>query len=47
MNFKKEKLKEIKEWYECLSFFFVKNKKKVPKEYNLILDLIEDLEGRK
>jgi hypothetical protein len=47
MNFKKSKLKEIKQWYECLSFFFVKNKKPVPKEYNIILDLIEDLETKK
>lgn len=42
---KKTQLKKIKEFYTALTWRLIKAGKKVPDEYNLILDLIEELEG--
>lgn len=57
MNFSKKKLREIKHFYEMLVWVIVRNdkwKKKLPShvkdvlnQYNLILDLIEDLEDKR
>lgn len=44
MNYTKRKLREMKKEYNGIAWRLVKKDKRVPKEVNIILNLIEDIE---